>query len=65
MQRLQTILATDHAIPILKKLPHDLHPYIYRFIHDEVKVHYLMCKYDYEETLQHLREYYCEFNLIR
>jgi len=65
MQGLHTIIATDNAIPILKKLPHDLHPYIYRFIHDEVKVHYWMDKYDCEETLQHLREYYFEFNLIQ
>jgi hypothetical protein len=64
LQRLQTIVATNDAIPILKALPRDLHPYIYKFITDEVKVHYLMDKYDWTDTLHYLGEYYYGFQLV-
>jgi len=64
MQRLQTITATSDANCILKGLPRDLHPYIYSFIEDEVKVHYWMAKYNWEDTLYELGEYYNEFHLI-
>jgi hypothetical protein len=64
LQRLQTIVATNDAIPILKALPRDLHPYIYKFITDEVKVHYLMDKYDWTDTLHYLGEYYFGFHLV-
>ena len=50
MQRLQTIIATNTAEPIIRSLPQDLHPYIYKFISDEVKLHYWMEKYDLENT---------------
>lgn len=58
MQQLQTIIATRDAIPILKALPTDLHPYIYQYIYDEVKVHYWMKKYDWADTIYTLSEYY-------
>jgi hypothetical protein len=48
----------------LKALPRDLHPYIYKFITDEVKVHYLMDKYDWTDTLHYLGEYYYGFQLV-
>ena len=64
LQRLQTIVATTDAIPILKALPRDLHPYIFRFIDDEVKVHYWMNKYDWTDTLHYLGEYYDGFQLV-
>ena len=64
MQRLQTIVATHNADPILRSLPHDLHPYIYSFIQDEVKIHYLMEKYNWHNILDQLRDYYNDFHLI-
>ena len=64
LQRLQTIVATTDAMPILKHLPHDLHPYVYQFIADEVKVHYWMNKYDWTDTLHYLGEYYDGFQLV-
>ena len=64
MQRLQTITATSSAPNIIKLLPYDLQPYIYSFIEDEVKVHYWMEKYDWEDTIYELGEYYNEFHLI-
>ena len=65
MQRLQTIVATSDADRILKALPLDLHPYIYRFIQDEVKVHYWMKKYNWDDTLYELGQYYDGFHLVR
>jgi hypothetical protein len=64
LQRLQTILATDDALPILKALPIDLHPYIYKFVADDVKVHYWMEKYDWTDTLHYLGEYYFGFQIV-
>ena len=58
MQQLRTIIATSDAIPILKALPTDLHPCIYQYIYDEVKVHYWMKKYDWIDTLHTLGDYY-------
>lgn len=65
MQRLQTITATSDADRILKALPRDLHPYIYSFIQDEVKVHYWMEKYNWKDTLYDLGTHYWEFCLVR
>jgi hypothetical protein len=64
LQRLQTILATSDAVSILKRLPHDLHPYVFKFIVDEVKVHYWMEKYDWTDTLHYLGEYYDGFQIV-
>jgi len=64
LQRLQTIVATNDAIPILKALPRDLHPYIYRFIADDVKVQYWMDKYNWTDTIHVIGEYYCGLHLI-
>ena len=58
MQQLRTIIATSDAIPILKALPPDLHPCIYQYIYDEVKVHYWMKKYNWIGTLHTLCDYY-------
>lgn len=58
MQQLRTIIATSDAIPILKALPTDLHPCIYQYIYDEVKVHYWMKKYDWADTIHTLGDYY-------
>ena len=63
-QNLQTILATKDAMPVLKRLPHDLHPYIFKFLADEVKVHYWIDKYDWNYTLHSLGEYYYGWHLI-
>lgn len=63
-QNLQTILATKDAMPVLKRLPHDLHPYIFKFLADEVKVHYWMDKYDWNDILYGLGEYYYGLHLI-
>mgnify|MGYP006074688051 CR=1 FL=1 len=66
LQHLQTIVATTDAIPILKALPRDLHPYIFRFIEDEVKVHYWMDKYDWTDTIHTLGNMcYYEFYMVR
>ena len=64
VQRLQTIIATTDAMHILKALPRDLHPYIYKFITDEVKVHYWMDKYDWNDTLHYLGDYYDGLHLV-
>jgi hypothetical protein len=61
---LQTILATKDAIPVLKRLPQDLHPYIFRFLADEVKVHYWMDKYDWNDILHVLGEYYYGLHIV-
>jgi hypothetical protein len=58
MAYLQTIVSSNDAIPILKALPLDLHPYIYQFITDEVKVHYWMDKYDWTDTIRDIGGYY-------
>ena len=63
-QNLQTILATKDAMPILKALPHDLHPYVFKFICDEVKVHYWMDKYDWKDIVHLLGEHYYGIHLI-
>ena len=61
---LQTILATKDAIPVLKRLPQDLHPYVFKFIRDEVKVHYWMDKYDWNDILHVLGEYYYGLHIV-
>lgn len=55
-QKLQTILFNESNN--MNKLPHDLHPYIYQFVADEVKVHYWMEKYNWINHLHQLGEYY-------
>ena len=65
LQHIQTIIATNDAIPILKALPPDLHPYIYKFIADEVKVHYWMNKYNWTDTIHVLGKCYYEFYMVR
>ena len=64
MQRLQTIIATNTAEPIIRSLPLDLHPYIYKFISDEVKLHYWMEKYDLENIMHQICEDYGGLHLI-
>ncbi len=64
LQNLQTILATTDAMPILKALPHDLHPYVFQFLADEVKVHYWMDKYDWNDILHVLGEYYYGIHIV-
>lgn len=64
MQRLQTIVATNDAPPILKALPLDLHPFIYKFIAVDVKLHYWMDKYNWTDTLHDLDEYYCGLYIV-
>ena len=64
LQNFQTILATKDAMPILKHLPHDLHPYVFRFLADEVKVHYWMDKYNWKDTLHVLGEYYYGLHIV-
>jgi len=60
-QRLQTILLNEST---MNKLPHDLHPYIYKFVADEVKVHYWMQKYDWTAILHELGEYWEGLDII-
>ena len=64
IQNLQTILATNDAMSVLKRLPQDLHPYVFKFIHDEVKVHYWMDKYDWNDILHVLGEYYYGLHIV-
>jgi hypothetical protein len=64
IQNLQTILATNDAMPVLKRLPQDLHPYVFRFLADEVKVHYWMDKYDWNDILHVLGEYYYGLHIV-
>ena len=64
IQNIQTILATKDAIPVLKRLPQDLHPYVFKFIRDEVKVHYWMDKYDWNDILHVLGEYYYGLHIV-
>ena len=60
-QRLQTILLNEST---MMKLPHDLHPYIYKFVADEVKVHYWMQKYNWTDTLHELGEHYDGLHIV-
>jgi hypothetical protein len=64
LQNLQTILFTNDVIPSLKLLPKDLHPYVFKFISDEVKVHYWIDKYDWNDILHVLGEYYYGLHLV-
>ena len=48
-----SILPQD--LQIFKRLPTDLHRFIYHFIYDEVKIYYWLEKYSLERTLRYMQ----------